>query len=1085
MSGGTTVERLVVGSGRMVRPLATALSDRADLQKFLRSFGFVLPDADADSVVSASGDQQDVLNDLLDALEVLARTDDSGAEDLAPVVARVPAALALVGGLSDTLQPLTGRLPTTFGGEVFDLLVVSYLAFDFETLHAAAVMLGLVEYRKVAADSTDPDARDIDYLRVTVHWSRMGNLLSRPADIPRDLYGWGGPDFAANLLLVRAQTLLDTLGVLATVEDVPEELLAVLWPAGAPSLPPAALQVPVWESETDDPSVDRAVAGLLLAAAGPATLDSHPGLALLPYVEGQFEAAIPLGVTYVLEVLGSAELAGGPVEIIRPDGCFFTAIGPVPVGDTSMGLRLRRIPTPGSPAVVLLDAEGVGLVAGSVFVQLTVSPEDAGVALGITGGQLGVIPSADGFLGRVLPRDGLQVPFDLTLEWTSRHGLRISGAAGLELTIQLGLQLGPVVLESVYLVLRPDADGVSLRVATSASFALGPFAATVDRVGIAANLRFPSDGGNLGPADLDIGFKPPTGVGIAIELPAVSGGGFLLLDPEAGQYAGVFELTIIGTISVKAIAIITTKLPGGRDGFALLVIITAEGFTPVPLGFGFSLTGIGGLLALNRSVDVNVVRNGLRDGVLDSVLFVKDPVKNAPRLISTLNNVFPLAPDRLVVGPLAEITWGTPPLVKIRLALLLEVPDPIKVALLAQLAVSLPTQETAIVELHVDAIGVLDFSRGELTLDASIHHSRLLCLSLSGDLALRLNWGTDPGFVMSVGGFHPKYRLPAGLRRLNRLSLSLTGTDNPRVKLETYLAITSNSIQMGARVQLYADAGGFGVDGGGAFDALIQWAPFHLDVSFEAWVRIFTPVGTLLGARVAVELTGPEPWHVTGLVEIHILFVAITVGVDFELGDSRARPPVETVDVGALLWSELSQPASWQATLPAGLDPGATLTVHAPSDDDLVIHPLSELTGRQRVAPLDTLITRVGARRPFAGPTTYSLHMTVPTGVTVDHASELFAPAQFTESTEDAKLSGPAFVPLHAGVRLRSDQAGGLPGDGIASSTVEVETLDVTHLDRSAVRGARVEANASDLAPSTGRVATARNLATMGAVLTP
>ena len=44
---------------------------------------------------------------------------------------------------------------------------------------------------------------------------------------------------------------------------------------------------------------------------------------------------------------------------------------------------------------------------------------------------------------------------------------------------------------------------------------------------------------------------------------------------------------------------------------------------------GFALTGIGGLLALNRTVNADAVRDGLRDGVLDSVLFVKDPVHNA------------------------------------------------------------------------------------------------------------------------------------------------------------------------------------------------------------------------------------------------------------------------------------------------------------------------------------------------------------------------------------------------------------------------------------------------------------------------
>ena len=135
---------------------------------------------------------------------------------------------------------------------------------------------------------------------------------------------------------------------------------------------------------------------------------------------------------------------------------------------------------------------------------------------------------------------------------------------------------------------------------------------------------------------------------------------FLVFDDAAGRYAGVFELTIAGVVSVKAIGLITTKMPDGGPGFALLILITAEGFAPgCPIGMGFTLTGIGGLIALNRTVgDADKVRGGLRDGVLDSIMFVKDPVKNADRVLQTLDTVFPLAADRLVIGPLVEIELG-------------------------------------------------------------------------------------------------------------------------------------------------------------------------------------------------------------------------------------------------------------------------------------------------------------------------------------------------------------------------------------------------------------------------------------------
>src|SRR5439155_8792243 len=117
------------------------------------------------------------------------------------------------------------------------------------------------------------------------------------------------------------------------------------------------------------------------------------------------------------------------------------------------------------------------------------------------------------------------------------------------------------------------------------------------------------------------------------------------------------------------------------------------------------------------------------------------------------------------------------------------------------LSAYLPKQGDAVVELHVDAIGVLDLGRGELSLDASLHDSRILQYTLSGDMALRLNWGDAPTFLLTVGGFHPKYVPPAGLRPLSRLSLSLS-SGLPSVRLESYFAITTNSVQFGARVTL-------------------------------------------------------------------------------------------------------------------------------------------------------------------------------------------------------------------------------------------------------------------------------------------
>ncbi|MFF5713816.1 DUF6603 domain-containing protein [Streptomyces sp. NPDC012756] len=96
---------------------------------------------------------------------------------------------------------------------------------------------------------------------------------------------------------------------------------------------------------------------------------------------------------------------------------------------------------------------------------------------------------------------------------------------------------------------------------------------------------------------------------------------------------------------------------------------------------------------------------------LDSVLFPRDPLSRAPEIVATLGAVFPPTPGRHVVGPMARIGWGTPTLLTLDLALLLELPTPVRLVLLGRLRMALPTEEAAAVVVNMDVLGVIDFER--------------------------------------------------------------------------------------------------------------------------------------------------------------------------------------------------------------------------------------------------------------------------------------------------------------------------------------------------------------------------------------
>ena len=75
---------------------------------------------------------------------------------------------------------------------------------------------------------------------------------------------------------------------------------------------------------------------------------------------------------------------------------------------------------------------------------------------------------------------------------------------------------------------------------------------------------------------------------------------------------------------------------------------------------GWRLTGIGGLLGIHRTVDQDAVRAGLKNHTLESILFPKDPVRNAPTIIAALDRVFPVRRGSYLFGLMVQLQWGVP-----------------------------------------------------------------------------------------------------------------------------------------------------------------------------------------------------------------------------------------------------------------------------------------------------------------------------------------------------------------------------------------------------------------------------------------
>ena len=453
------------------------------------------------------------------------------------------------------------------------------------------------------------------------------------------------------------------------------------------------------------------------------------------------------------------------------------------------------------------------------------------------------------------------------------------------------------------------------------------------------------------------------------------------------------------------------------------MLIAVRFLPPVQLGYGFTLQGIGGILGVNRTVAVDALRAGLRAGTLGSVLFPEDPIRNAPQIVSDLGLLFPPAPGRFLFGPLVQLGWGTPTLLTLELGLILELPAPVRLIILGRLRVLLPHERAPVVRLQLDALGVINFSSGDVALDATLYNSQVAQYAVSGDMALRASWGSDPGFLLAVGGFHPRFPAPAGFPLLERVAISLATGDNPRLRLEAYLALTSNTAQFGARLDLYASAGPFSVSGYLAFDTLLQFEPFSLAVEITAEVALKFEGRSVMSVGLWLSLTGPAPWYVQGEAHFTFLFVSRTVRFRARFGRPQPPPLPPPVRVWPLLLRALGEGANWRTGAPAGEHPLVSFReVVAPGG--ALVHPLAELAVSQRVVPLGREIARFGNTRPD-GERLFSVGVVdaggaarFPPEAGVQAVAEAFAPAQFRDLSDDEKLSAPAFESLPSGIRF-------------------------------------------------------------------
>jgi hypothetical protein len=945
--------------------------------------------------------------------------------DLREALVGVVGSIKAISSAPDSAFPahlVADNFKDEFPGQLITFLIVDYLSTDHPTAGFALRTLGVMQRSYVT-----PTGNRRPFIRSTFQFSNLAKVLDDPSIVFANALGWGtdNPDY--NALFEQLDNLLIHVGFAVFSRQISPQLARKIEEGiENPGNPQRDVLRAVFfeRARTDGSRLAAELAFLPLPGDG----TTKPGLALLPFFNGVLGFNMQLGNDIAVMLDADFDIQGGLGLILRPSQDLkilrgFDSDEAPTVAQGTITVR-AEYSNAGQPNVLIGSADGSRLevrsVSGTGGLRLSTAAAQKAELFSefdLQGGRVVIDTSkGDGFLTHILPGNGLSANLDLTVGLSTLEGFYFRGSSGLQIQRPVNVSIGPINLQSIVIALGTKSGAIRVDLGANVMTELGPLTAVVRELGLSATLSFPDDGGNLGVADLDIGFKPPTGIGLSIDGGGFKGGGFIGFEPEQALYSGMLELEFQDQFTLKAFALLNTRLPNGQSGFSLLIIISSE-FTPIQLGLGFKLAGVGGLLGLNRTINIEPLRAGLRANTLSSVLFPTDIVANADRIISDLKQIFPPQQGRFIFGPMAKIEWGTPTLVTVDLGLIIEIPDPVRLAILGVLRAVLPDEKAAILRVQVNFLGEINVERRQLKFDASLFDSKLLGFTLSGDMAIRLDWGADANFLLTVGGFHPSYEPPPmDLPAIRRLTLSLLNGDNPRLRLEMYFAVTSNTAQFGAKLELYASASKFNVYGFLTFDVLFQFNPFHFIAEITAMLALRIGSSSFASVKLSLTLEGPTPWRAKGTASFKICwFFTLKVRFNKTFGEER-NTTLPDLTVLPLLAEALRADDNWEGELPVQRHRLESIREAPELASELLLHPVGTLKISQKVVPLNVRIDRLGSQRPSDGREFRIVDPQPP--VTGDRPQEAFAPAQFFDLTDEQKLTSASFKDLDSGIRV-------------------------------------------------------------------
>lgn len=906
-------------------------------------------------------------------------------------------------------------------------IIADYWLNNKPNIAGVLIALGIMRVTEIPAQTGR-----LPYVRKTIAFSETATMLGDPLNFFKQAFDWGSNSFRGAELLGGISMLLQGQGIRTGFSTPSGVTLNHLF---ANSINPTtefldSLIITLYRNQLSNQQEGFGLEVLVT----PETSSDKPGFAISPFFHGNVVQEFKITPMRRLRIESSLSASGGIWLLMRPGkNIEIKKLDTATSANVSGLIKASFVSLQADPTILLGSAEGTHLEAGNIStdVGIRINNQNAELfaELHLEEGKL-VIKSTDGdsLVAKILPPGGITVPFELLIGFSDTKGMYIEGGAGFEYTFQVNKQLGPFFVNTVDLGLFADTEGINLTTAVTGGAELGPLTAVVQKIGLKTNVIFGKPG-LLGKADLDFGFKLPSAIGLSIKTSGLSGGGFIEIDPP--NYAGMINISYENKFDITAYVLISTRYEN-KDLLSLFIQVMAT-FSPVQLGMGFALVGVGGCFAYNRGLNLEELKSAMKAHRLDDLMFTESPIKDAAKIFDTIRSVYPIKEGHHTFGFFGKFIWGgSVTIVEFNIGVIIPLGgEDFVIVLLGTAKSRLPKPENALLKLNLEVLGILNTGDETISIDMSLVDSKLQQIDLNGQMALRASYQKgSKNFAMAAGGWYPRFRhIPAGFPSLRRMSGSLQ-KGNFELSLNSYFAVTSNTLQTGANISISGTVSSFDIRGSAGYDVIIVFSPFSFECNIYFRLRVEKgPISA--GVDLDLNFKGPNPYKIDGCAKFKVSLKTFKVSISKTWGDEKPDP-LPTISPKEKLIAELSDPRSLRFELPRGVAANLLFAQSAEEKAD----PVADIIITQSAVPLEYTMDRFGGGKPPSSEKKLSLEVG-----TSENYKESFAVEQFNDWTKDEKLAAPPYEELNGGKACTGSYVSSANSAEWPTRQIEYETL--------------------------------------------